>query len=457
MRAFSFNSGSAKYTLHILFLSPPFFIMYKQKRKKKNLIPLNKDIDFSKFYIFVNIIKGDRELKKNKEKIMYTNEFETKSLFIERNHLRADGYWQVALDIGYSGVKGMSPNAVFSFPSFARKFTGEMLKAGSPDPKDIQYKADGEIWNVGYTAQSTLSQGDTNDGLASLFGRNRYFSPMFLVLARTGLALGTMETDYGNPNGKKLVLQTGLPPAYLKQDASLLKEALSGEHNFEVRIGNGPWRKFSFTLNEDDIKVMSQPMGSLLSKVMNSEGKRTAESDDYFSKNILILDGGFGTIDIFSIKRRVVESTQSFDNLGMKKVFEETTKEIFEKYGVDIPVHAFQKALRDGYITKFNRKERKTEDIPFEDILKKSSEKVCKELLGKIDTMYDNLIDYDYLLITGGTGSAWEDMIKDYYKGMNNLTIIDSKNEEMLPAIFNNVRGYYLYITELLRKKTHED
>lgn len=383
---------------------------------------------------------------------MNTKDFETKTTFIERNHAEAEGFWPVALDIGYSGVKGISPNSVFSFPSFARKFTGEMLKAGEPDKKDIQYRANGEVWNVGYTAQANLASGDTNDGIASLFGRNRYFSQMFLVLARTGLALGMMKNGHGNPNGKRLVLQTGLPPAYLKQDAPLLKEALSGDHDFEVRVGNGPWMHFGFTLTEDNIRIMSQPMGSLLSAAMDNECRQTPEAKDYFTKNVLIVDGGFGTVDVFSIKRRTMEPAQSFDNLGMKAVFEDASSEIYKKYGVDIPVHAFQRALRDGFITRFNRKTRSTEELPFDDILKASNEKICKEMLEKIDTMYDNLIDYNYLLITGGTGAAWEDIIREYYQGMKNLTVISGEQNDRLSPIFNNVRGYYLYLVEFLRK-----
>ena len=84
--------------------------------------------------------------------------------------------------------------------------------------------------------------------------------------------------------------------------------------------------------------------------------------------------------------------------------------------------------------------------------MKASNEKICKEMLEKIDTMYDNLIDYNYLLITGGTGAAWDDIIREYYQGMKNLTVISGEQNDRLSPIFNNVRGYYLYLVEFLRK-----
>lgn len=48
---------------------------------------------------------------------MVTQAFATKTMFLSRKNAAVNGYWGVALDIGYSSVKGFSQNAVFSFPS----------------------------------------------------------------------------------------------------------------------------------------------------------------------------------------------------------------------------------------------------------------------------------------------------------------------------------------------------
>lgn len=62
------------------------------------------------------------------------------------------------------------------------------------------------------------------------------------------------------------------------------------------------------------------------------------------------------------------------------------------------------------------------------------------------------LIDHDYLVVAGGTGDAWYDYIKDYYGGMDNLTIIPgNQNDTSLPFIFSNVRGYYMFMLGDLR------
>lgn len=388
---------------------------------------------------------------------MHTQDFQTKTLFLERKNPGVDNAWGIALDIGYSGVKGFSSNKVYCFPAFARKCIGQPLALGEPGKKDIQYKDEhGTLWNVGYLAQNSISSDDSNDSLSSLYGRNRYFSPMFLVLARTGLAIGMMQNQFGNPIGKKLILQTGLPPAYLKTDSEYLKDVLAAEHSFSVKVGADAWRHFHFSLSRDNIHIMAQPMGSFLSAALDNNSKQVPDANRYFKSNVLIFDAGFGTVDIYDIKHRQVASSQSFDDLGMKAVLTRTSAEIYRKYGIDIPVHAMQKCLQDGYIKTFDRRAMTTKKEPFDDILQSCSKEVCNEAIERLKTMYNNLLDYDYLLVTGGTGAAWFTQISQHFAGMESLNIIGGNQNDTLSHIFSNVRGYYLFQNGILQKKAGE-
>lgn len=387
---------------------------------------------------------------------MDTKSFETRTLFIERKNAEVEGYWPMAIDIGYSGVKGFSPNSVFCFPAYANKVKGEILPLGSSSPLDIQYKDERGAWNVGFTAIAQVSSGDTNDSIATLFGRNRYFSPMFLVLARVALAVGMMNNQFGGPGDKIPTLQTGLPPAYIKGDSKLIKEVLVGRHIFDVKVGNKPWKHYDFELAANDIKVMSQPMGSLLSAALDNNCREIPAASKYWSSNLLVLDAGFGTVDTFGIRRRQIEYPQSFNNLGMKAVLEETARTILEKYDTEVEITAMQKCLHDGYVTVFDRSNMTTNKQAFDDILKASSQKVCSNVIERIKTSYNDLIDYDYLLVTGGTGAAWLEQIKSYFAGMKSLTIITGNQNDSLSHIFSNVRGYYLYQIGMLKKEIAE-
>lgn len=89
---------------------------------------------------------------------------------------------------------------------------------------------------------------------------------------------------------------------------------------------------------------------------------------------------------------------------------------------------------------------------PIAQMIVAANQKVCNAVLERIKTMYNNLIDYDYLIVTGGTGAAWFDIIRDHFKGMETLKVIAANQNDMLPYIYSNVRGYYLFLVGALRK-----
>ena len=86
--------------------------------------------------------------------------------------------------------------------------------------------------------------------------------------------------------------------------------------------------------------------------------------------------------------------------------------------------------MEKGTIPVSNRKLRTSVNIQFGDILEECSREIAMRAIDKIDELYD-LVDYDYLILTGGTGEAWYGYFKDAYKGMSNLTIIPGNQNTM--------------------------
>ena len=162
--------------------------------------------------------------------MIHTENFKTRTEIRARQNPKKQGFWDIGLDIGYSGVKGFSPNKVFCFPAFAKKVPEGLVSIAKPSDKDIQYKnlETGDIWDVGEAAQARAT---TNDSELALFGRVRYYSEMFQVLAKVGFALSLMENKFGAPDEDIISVETGLPPEYIKSDTGILKEALAGEHH----------------------------------------------------------------------------------------------------------------------------------------------------------------------------------------------------------------------------------
>lgn len=379
---------------------------------------------------------------------MNTAAFKTKTEFIKQSNGTVQGVWEVAIDIGYSAVKVFSPNMIARFPSYAKP-EKKIPEIVAPMPEDtIIYRDDdtGEIWLVGEMAHNQIRSSDTSDSEDALYGRERYNNPMFLVLTRTGLAAGMRANEYGSYQpGKRLVVQTGLPEKYLKADKSLLMDVFAGRHHFSVKFGSDPWKSFDFTLQDEDIFIISQPKGTFFSVAIQKNGRWIPDVEKYLQSNVIIFDPGFGTLDFFPIRSRVVGTGETFPNLGMKRVFQETVDAIFEKYHTEIPVHALQKYLASGKITVFDRKTISSKEEDFGDILQEANERICKEAVRRMLDVIE-IQDYQYLVVTGGTGSAWSHLIREQLKGLTTLTILDGNmSDESLSCVYSNVRGYFLF------------
>lgn len=381
---------------------------------------------------------------------METKLFKTKTSFIDRSDVQL-GQYPVGLDIGYSAVKVFSPNKVAIFPSYAKPYINKGTIGKLSDSfivfTDLEKN---EEWLVGEYAQTDTSFNEAIGSDEAQYGRMRWHDPMTRVIAETGLGIALMSNKYGNVGKRKIVVQTGLPPKFT-DDALLVKKMLAGRHHFSVKIGSYEPEEFDFTLSEEDIKLILQPMGTLYSVAINSEHRYTPQSMDYMSKSCLIFDAGFGTFDLFLLQNHVVKDSQTFSNLGMKQVFEETAGKIHEKYGVRIGVTDMQKYLESGQITVTDGLF-SSYKADFGDILEEASANICRKALEKTAQIY-KLAEIDYLIVTGGTGAAWEKTIRETLAGMKTLTIVSgNQNETTLPYVFSNVRGYYMNIYSKIRQ-----
>lgn len=171
---------------------------------------------------------------------------------------------------------------------------------------------------------------------------------------------------------------------------------------------------------------------------------------DYASKmfrsNVIIFDAGFGTLDIFDIRNGSLNYYETFGELGMKRVLTETCNEIYAQYLTDIPVYSMQTILKTGYFKYYDRRSNTSKKVEIDKMLEEANREVCYEALNKVQDACNNLIDHDYFVITGGTGAAWENYIKEYFSGMETLTVMSGNVNDSLPCIFANVRGYYMFL-----------
>lgn len=77
--------------------------------------------------------------------------------------------WVIGLDIGYSAVKGICPNKIFSFPSYARRIPADRDRMKGYADTDIRYRDKDGIWAVGTLAYDEVVASEVIDSEEELF------------------------------------------------------------------------------------------------------------------------------------------------------------------------------------------------------------------------------------------------------------------------------------------------
>lgn len=347
----------------------------------------------------------------------------------------------IGIDIGYSATKVFHENGYFVFPSYAKRLDNGML--GIVNQRDILYRDDdtGDIYMVGYNAQEMMESTDTNDTDGELFSRKRYNDKRFKIICNVAVALAIGKKS----DGRKIVVQTGLPSSYVAGDTPAIKKALAKHARFSVKVGGGEWKSYEPIISEDDIYIMSQPSGALYSVLIKNDGVYVNDAKQILSSNVLVMDIGFGTFDFYGIKNRTIACKESIDEIGMREVLEHTSKKIMSEMNEDIRVAALQKNLESGTVICINEDDMKSEEKPIAHLLEMASKEVMKDAMERAKSVADSFRGYNYIIIDGGTGEAWYEDIKAWLSGMKTLKVMPSNFNDHLPMIYSNARGYYMY------------
>lgn len=369
-----------------------------------------------------------------------TKKFRTRQEFKNCPNPKGKDY-VIGLDIGYSSVKVFYENGRFCFPSYVRKLSRGMLNIA--DDKDILYKEEGsnDVYMIGYNAQSMAEDDNTNDSEGELYSRNRYKDARFKIICNAALGLSVMNKR----DDRKIFIETGLPSSYVEGDSKSLIKVLTKPAEFSLKIGGGDWKKFSIAIEEENIHIMPQPSGSLYSVLIKPDGRYIDNAKNMLSSNVLVMDAGFGTFDFFGIMNREIKCKESTDELGMRQVLDQTSKNIFKDTTEDIRITALQKHLESGSFDYTNEDDMQSETCSIEPYLSKANSDILKQAMDKAKSVTNSFRGYKYIIITGGTGAAWFEDIKEWLSGMKTIEVIPGNQNDHLPLIYSNARGYYLF------------
>ena len=385
--------------------------------------------------------------------MIQTINFKTRDRIVNRNFPCPEGFWVCGIDIGYGGIKGFSPNKYFSISSYTYR-----LPRGAADsrpagvkPTDIVYRDKDGDWAVGDFAYNMENPNNPKTlDTKKTAKENRYLDKDFKIFFAVAMGLALLDNKERARAGEKIMVQTGLPTAYLEQGhARYLRSGIEGDYDFDLKVGNEDYVHFEFTLTKEQVSIISQPQGALYSACKDINGNDIETGKEYMGRHTLVIDPGFLTTDFNGFNNGVPVESGSLE-LGMHEVFQRAINEILREHGVSVTNVEFRQALTNGMLEVYDYITNTHNDINITSFLEEANKSVCEEVMDKIMTSFQGLSRHDYLLVAGGTGAAWMPYSTDRLKNHRLEIVRCNQNDQSLNNVYSTARGYYFWIVDRL-------
>lgn len=339
-----------------------------------------------------------------------------------------------AFDVGNGYVKAKSSKREIIAPSVIAKETslGESSIMHLMDNSNRDYETfesqldDGVkyIWGSGITRAV-----DPESLIPTYTHNDRYTQKRFKLL--TSFILAELANDFSDEVLMDVVVVTGLPSQEIgTDDEKSFKSFLNQKH---VVTRNGVQRMINVT----DVRIVEQPVGSLLKLYMNEEGKI---HEDLLTNTITVIDFGAGTtiLDTFKNLKRLNGKSETFYE-GMNDLHRIIAKELERAYNIKgLDPSYIDKGFRNGSLIAEISERKK---YPFEDIAKEVIINFIDKRLSEIDRTLTNCDSVDKFIITGGGVNIVGERFKESFKESNLEEIQDSQKA--------NLEGFYNLATAI--------
>ncbi len=326
-----------------------------------------------------------------------------------------------AIDIGFGFTKATNGKDFNIFKSIM----GEAMDFHIPvniltdDIADwLHIMLDGQNYFVGdFAEQQSNARHFTLD-------QEKFVADFARVLALT--ALGRLNDEYVPIN-----LVSGLPVGFYRNYHRRLANTLAGSHEITFQMSNGS--KEIRRLNIDKVKIIPQPLGSLLNLIMNDKG--AIVNGDLARQKVGVIDIGFRTTDFCIFHQlRYVERGSTTTNTGLSKCFGLVANKLQEECGsVNIELYRMYKAIQTGII-RIRGKEfniAKLRDLTFAN--------AARVIADDMDRLWVDDWDMDTIIVTGGGAMELAKYLQPLIVG----NVIPIKHNVDLRL--SNVEGYLKY------------
>lgn len=334
-----------------------------------------------------------------------------------------------AIDFGNGFVKAMNGKRSIVAPSSIDKLTS--LGKGSLEDLMID---DTKGYNV--------YESNIDDGIKYIWGEGiekvsseplvthtsleRYETKRFKLLCE--FVLAELSSDYQENELDDVLLVTGMPSQEIgTKEEKIFKKFLEGKHLVERN-------NKQMLINVKQVKIVEQPMGSLLDAYMTEDGKMY---NSLKHDTITVIDFGAGTtiFDTFRGLRRLPnESKTRYE--GMNHLYQNIENDLIQKYDIKTNVvNQIKEGFQDGSLcAKIGQKR-----LPFDDIAKEHIELFINRFITDFESKISSLDAINVFVLTGGGLNIVGDFFKSEAKSITNNVDVNYAEDSQK----SNIRGFY--------------
>lgn len=333
----------------------------------------------------------------------------------------------IAIDPGFDSMKVIANGTHFKFPFCAVETDERKMSDYGGRNGFILYKdLSGATWRVGQYARTLMydNKDQQDDPMAHLYTEERFVSPEAAVGILSAIAKAIDLTGlYNEQQTLDIRLIVALPHSVRNKYASTVTGMVTGEQRFYMTFDGEQEKEYHFNIDEANVLTVSQTIAAILGETSDDNGFINEAKYCYLANGpTLVIDGGYYTMGLVPVSRGGSvddDRAESNTNYAMKNVNLGVAKEIASSRP-DIKHYAIEYLLSQGEneIRYMDKSHGKVVSIDLSAIRTKKFQQVCSNFIRYLNKKYDNLIDFRYILVTGGTGAAFFDQMLDYYKGI---------------------------------------
>jgi len=328
----------------------------------------------------------------------------------------------IAIDPGFDSLKVIANGIAFKFPFNVVETDERKMSDYALRDDFLLYKSRfGTTYRVGQYAREMIFENKTlsDEGMQDFYTEKRFISDSFSVGLDVAIAMSIIKVGlYLQQDSLDIHLIVALPHACRNRFASTIIGKASGPHEFNLRCGTHAEQSFAFSIESENIKTVSQTIAAILGETSDENGNIDAEKAHYLTQGpTLVLDGGYYTFGMVVVSRggSVDDHLTESDTAHAMKNVNLKIASAVSAVRPDVKHYAVEYLLSKDEGKLRYMKDGHAECLSLLDIRKEKLHEVCADFIQYINQKYNNLLDVQYVLVTGGTGACYYPQMLQHY------------------------------------------